>query len=299
MVSSQFLWYLIQIDKYNSFSLAAEKIHISQPSLSIAIKKLEEQLDLKLIDRQYHKTELTADGKRVVELAKEAFELFEQIENFAKEKKESQASTLNDLTIYCTPTYASLLTEISIELFNRQKSTPRISIINSETNFDTLLEQNNNAIILAVLRENALPPQNFKILPLQQSKSYIMISKHSPFFPVSQNSVSFKELLKVPIILTDNAAEIQNTLLDTLKKYGEPNITAVAPDIYSLAAMIDNDLGVSFANKMGLDKNTDLSNIRYLLIRNAPKFNLCLFYTEQTSEEKVLLLQEIIQKHLS
>ncbi len=299
MVSSQFLWYLIQIDKYNSFSLAAEKIHISQPSLSIAIKKLEEQLDLKLIDRQYHKTELTADGKRVVELAKEAFELFEQIENFAKEKKETQTPTLDDLTIYCAPTYVSLLTEISIELFNRQKSTLRVSIINSETDIDTILSQNDNTLVLAVLRENALPPQNFKILPLQQSKSYIMASKHSPLFPISQTSVSFKELLKVPIILTDNAAEIQNVLLDTLKKHGEPTITAVAPDVHSLAAMIDNDLGVCFANRLGLDKNANLSNIRYLLIRNAPKFKLCLFYTEQTPEEKVLLLQEIIQKHLN
>lgn len=298
MVSSQFLWYLIQIDKYNSFSLAAEQIHISQPSLSIAIKKLEEQLDLKLIDRQYHKTELTADGKRVVELAKEAFDLFEQIENFAKEKKETQAPTLDDLTIYCTPVYASLLTEISIELFNKQKTALRVSIINPETDIDTLLSQNDNALVLAVLKENSLPPQNFKMLPLQQSKSYIMVSNNSLFFPLKQTSVSFKELLKVPIILTDNAVEIQNTLLDALKKHGEPTITAVAPDVYSLATMIDNNLGISFASKLGLPKDVNLSAVRYLLIRNAPKFNLCLFYTNEALEDKALLVKDIIQKHL-
>lgn len=298
MVSSQFLWYLIQIDKYNSFSLAAEKIHISQPSLSIAIKKLEEQLDLKLVDRQYHKTELTADGKRVVELAKEAFEIFEQIENLAKEKKETPAPTLDDLTIYCTPLYASLLTEISIDLLNNQKPAPRVSIIKPETAFETLLNQNNNAVVLAVLKDSSLQSPNFKMLPLQQSKSYIMISHNSPFFPLKQTSVSFKDLLKVPIILTDNAVEIQNVLLDTLKKHGEPNITAVAPDVYSLATMINSNLGISFASKLGLSKDVDLTGVRYLLIRNAPKFNMCLLYTDNTPEEKVLLLQDTIQSHL-
>ena len=44
MIQSTFLWYLLKISQYKSFSATAEALHISQPALSSAIKTLEEQL---------------------------------------------------------------------------------------------------------------------------------------------------------------------------------------------------------------------------------------------------------------
>ena len=43
MLQSAPLWYLIQVGNYQSLSIAAEQLHISQPSLSVAIKKLEKE----------------------------------------------------------------------------------------------------------------------------------------------------------------------------------------------------------------------------------------------------------------
>jgi LysR family hydrogen peroxide-inducible transcriptional activator len=45
------LEYAVAVDTYRSFVLAAEKCFVTQPTLSMQIQKLEEQLDVKLFDR--------------------------------------------------------------------------------------------------------------------------------------------------------------------------------------------------------------------------------------------------------
>lgn len=60
------LYYLIKINDYQSISLAAENLHISQPALSQAIKNLEKNLNLTLLNRTYRGVNLTEDGKKVV-----------------------------------------------------------------------------------------------------------------------------------------------------------------------------------------------------------------------------------------
>ena len=49
MLKSEPLYYLCEVGKHQSLTIAAEKLHVTQPTLSIAIKNLENELDLKLI----------------------------------------------------------------------------------------------------------------------------------------------------------------------------------------------------------------------------------------------------------
>ena len=105
------LYYLIKVNDYQSISLAAENLHISQPALSQAIKNLEKNLNLTLLNRTYRGVNLTEDGKKVVELAKKAFSYFEEIENLALTQQNSAANDffLDDLTIYANPAYSRLI----------------------------------------------------------------------------------------------------------------------------------------------------------------------------------------------
>ena len=64
MIQTTFLWYLLKISQYKSFSAAAEALHISQPALSNGIKSLEEQFNTKLLHRTNKGVSLTDDGKK-------------------------------------------------------------------------------------------------------------------------------------------------------------------------------------------------------------------------------------------
>ena len=66
------LRYITAVARERHFGRAAEACFVSQPTLSIAIKKLEAELDISLFERARHKVETTPTGERVVEQRSEA-----------------------------------------------------------------------------------------------------------------------------------------------------------------------------------------------------------------------------------
>lgn len=73
------------IVKYGSFKAAAEVMHKSQPSLSIAIKKLEEEFGFQIFDRSEYRPKLTSQGKTFHRQALNLIENFQSLETIGKE----------------------------------------------------------------------------------------------------------------------------------------------------------------------------------------------------------------------
>lgn len=75
------LKYFITVVEAQTFTKASEILHISQPSLSISIKKLENQLGLKLLDRSKRKLQVTREGSILYAEAKRLVNQLDYIEN--------------------------------------------------------------------------------------------------------------------------------------------------------------------------------------------------------------------------
>lgn len=75
------------VSEYNSFSKAAECLHVSQPAISHAIKELEDQLNVKLFIRDKKNVILTEEGERLVYYVKKAFDNITMGERIIKEKE--------------------------------------------------------------------------------------------------------------------------------------------------------------------------------------------------------------------
>jgi DNA-binding transcriptional LysR family regulator len=73
------------IVKHGSFKQASEKLFKTQPSLSIAIKKLEEELGIKLFSRENYRPTLTQDGKAFYQQARETLKSIKKLEVIGKE----------------------------------------------------------------------------------------------------------------------------------------------------------------------------------------------------------------------
>ena len=76
----------------NSFSKAADILHISQPAISYQIKELEEQLKTKLFIRENRKIKLTDDGEKLMYYLRRAFNDINIAENIIKERKKDYSS---------------------------------------------------------------------------------------------------------------------------------------------------------------------------------------------------------------
>ena len=75
------LRYIVALAQERHFGRAAESCFVSQPTLSVAVKKLEDELGVQLFERGGHDVRVTPVGERVVEQAKRALEAIEIVNN--------------------------------------------------------------------------------------------------------------------------------------------------------------------------------------------------------------------------
>ena len=76
---------LENIVKYGSFKSAAEAMHKSQPSLTMAIKKLEDEYDILIFDRSGYRPKLTSNGETFYKKAQKVLDSFKDLEQLGQE----------------------------------------------------------------------------------------------------------------------------------------------------------------------------------------------------------------------
>jgi len=138
MIKIRDLEYLDAIAKYRHFSKAAEACCVSQPTLSGQIMKLEEQLNLQLIERHRRNVMLTPSGEELVKLARRVLMAANDFEESAKALLDPMAG---DLHVGLIPTIAPYLLPHIMENLNKQL--PKINFYLHENKTNTLLNDLN------------------------------------------------------------------------------------------------------------------------------------------------------------
>jgi len=99
------LRYITALARERHFGRAAQTCHVSQPTLSVAIKKLEDELGIQLFERRKAEAQLTPIGEQVVEQAQLVLEQVEQIRHLAMEGKDQLSAPLRVGAIYTIGPY--------------------------------------------------------------------------------------------------------------------------------------------------------------------------------------------------
>lgn len=165
------LKYIIAVAREKNFNRAAEKCFVSQPTLSIAIKKLEEQLNIIIFERGNQIT-VTETGLRIVEQAQRVLEEAEKIKLIANEGRDQLKETLKIGAIHTVGPYLfpQLISHIN-------ELAPNMPLI-IEENFTKGLTEKlyDGELDIAII---ALPYQHTGIdtLPLYQEPFEIIIPK--------------------------------------------------------------------------------------------------------------------------
>ena len=108
---------------YNGVTNASKNINVAQPSLSLSIKKLEEELDLTLIDRSNYQFKLTEEGEKLFEILKPAFETISNNIVFASQSKEYL-----EINIGITYSYADAVLLDFINIFREKYPKVKLNI---------------------------------------------------------------------------------------------------------------------------------------------------------------------------
>ncbi|MBC9072879.1 hydrogen peroxide-inducible genes activator [Thauera sp. CAU 1555] len=99
------LRYLVALARERHFGRAAEKCHVSQPTLSVAIKKVEEELGVQLFERSATEVKITETGRRIVAQAEKVLVEATQIHEIAAAGKDPLSGPLRLGVIYTIGPY--------------------------------------------------------------------------------------------------------------------------------------------------------------------------------------------------
>ena len=102
----QQLEYIVAVDNFRHFAKAAEMCFVTQPTLSMMIQKLEEELEIKIFDRTRHPVEPTPIGKLIVEQARISLKHFRQVREVVENE---QQMAKGHFRLGIIPTIASYL----------------------------------------------------------------------------------------------------------------------------------------------------------------------------------------------
>lgn len=124
-VMNKALDYILAVSREHSFSKAAEKLYISQPSLSTAIQKEEHKWGVSFFDRSTTPVELTEDGAYYIQTMKEILELQNQMKAHFNENKKEKNVVINigGPSYFCTYVLPSL-----IQSFHEEHPSCRINL---------------------------------------------------------------------------------------------------------------------------------------------------------------------------
>ena len=88
------LRYIVAVARERHFGRAAEACFISQPTLSVAVKKLEDELGLSLFERRKGEVSVTPVGERIIAQAQRVLEEADNIRQIARQGQDQLAGTL-------------------------------------------------------------------------------------------------------------------------------------------------------------------------------------------------------------
>jgi LysR family hydrogen peroxide-inducible transcriptional activator len=258
----QQLEYIVAVDTWRHFSAAAEKCNVTQPTLSMMIQRLEEELDAKIFDRSKQPVVTTTVGAKIIEQARVILSETSQMKSIVYDHKHEASGELH---IGIIPTVAPYLLPLFLNGFLSKYPKVRLKI--SELTTDQIIlqleKQQMDAAILATplknpsVKEDPLFYEQFVVYASPDEK--MMKKKYLLAEDINVNHLWLLEeghCLREQVV---NLCELKRK--ETLLQ----NLDYQAGSIETLRKMVDLNNGVTILPELAL---RDLSskqkkNIRY------------------------------------
>lgn len=257
------LTYFLAIVEEGNITKAAERLHIAQPHLSQQLKLLEDELNVKLIERSTRKFQITDAGRRLWRRSKQMTELMESTVKELKDFNEGLEGTLSIGTISSS---GDILLPERIYSFN--KKYPKINFEIQECGTNEILELLKSGVIeIGIIRT----PLNSEIyesinLPPEPMVAAISVSIH---WGDNEKSISLDELAGKPLLVH---RRYEKMIIELCEHSGfEPRILCKIEDTRSILLLANTGMGVAIVPKDWIELIPNI-NLNYKEI-NEPSLN--------------------------
>lgn len=171
------LAYILAVEKYRNFVEAAEACHVSQPALSMQIKKLESHLNIQIFDRSQSPVTVTTIGQKVLAKAKQTLTSFNQIYDLVLEESNGIAG---EVKLGVIPTVAPYLLPLFLKKLNADF--PDLSLIVEELTTQKIIEGLQNGELDLGILATPLHIKNLKEHHLYFEELKVYVSAENKLF---------------------------------------------------------------------------------------------------------------------
>ncbi len=216
------LRYVIEVSRVHSMNEAAKNLYISQPSLSAAIRELEEEIGTEIFIRTNRGVSLTPDGEEFLGYARAVIDQYSLMETkyISKEKQKSKFSVAMQHYTFAVDAFVTLVKEYGMDDYDfAVYETKTSDVIHYVKNFKSevgVLYMNdfNRKVMSKLLSENDL-----EFHPLFDTHIYVYLAKSHPL--AKKSVIKVEELKEYPCLAFDqgeaNSFYLAEELMSTLE----------------------------------------------------------------------------------
>ncbi len=289
------LTYITAVFQTRNFGLAAKTCSISQPTLSMQIRKLEEGLGLTLFDRSKKPVEPTAIGRKVIEQAQVALQEVLRIEELIKAEKGEINGTFR---LGIIPTLAPYLLPLFLKRFTKKYPEVKLIIEELQTQqiIHTVKEDKIDAGILVT-------PLNYKGImewPLFNEPFLAYLSLGHPL--LSLNAISEKDLSPDDIWLLNEGHCFRGQAIEICKKTRgkntrRKNLIFESGNLETLKRLVDQKFGYTllpWLAALGMSTSEQKKKVRFFKAP-IPTREVSIIYTRSYLKKIII---EVLHKEI-
>ncbi|QOV11988.1 LysR family transcriptional regulator [Viridibacillus arvi] len=276
----------LEVTNYNSFTKAAEHCYLSQSSLSKAIKKLEEELQLELFDRSTRHMQLTEAGKIVYKQSQKVFKVIDELNVQLDQFREVATG---EIKLGIPPLIGTLFfSEIAC---NFEELYPDVSLILIERGakvINQLVEEGTVDLGIVVLPEDE---SKFNITPFIQDNFVLFV--HEEHRLAHKKNIKLKELEDEKFIIFTEDFALHDIIIQACETAGfTPNIALKSSQWDVMIEVVASKLGITLLPNSIFYKQTN-KNVKIIPIEEPDLFWNLGVITKKNSHNS-LALRELL-----
>ncbi|MFO1292484.1 MAG: hydrogen peroxide-inducible genes activator [Rubrivivax sp.] len=261
------LKYVVAVAREKHFGRAAEACFVSQPTLSVAIKKLEEELDARIFERGANEVSVTPLGEQIVRQAQQVLEQAAAIREIAKLGKDPLAGPLRLGIIYTIGPY--LLPELVRQAIER---VPQMPLVLQENFTARLLEMLRNGELDCAIMAEPFPDAGLAVAPLYDEPFVAAVPVQHPL--ARRKTLTAEELKNETMLLLGTGHCFRDHVLEVCPEYARFARDAEGirksfegSSLETIKYMVASGMGVTVVPQLSVPKEAQ-PHVRY--IRFAP-----------------------------
>lgn len=255
------LQYVLAVAEYQNFTLAAEKSFVTQPTLSMQVQKLEDELDILIFDRSKKPIAITEVGRKIVDQAKNIVNEAERIKDIVDQEK---GFIGGDFTLGIIPTVMPTLLPMFLKTFINKY--PKVNLIIKEQSTENLIRNIQDGHLDAAIAATPLEIEFIKERPLYYEPFVGYVPKNHRLGNAEKLSPTDLDISDV-LLLQDGHCFRDGVinLCKAPKNFHEEHFKLQSGSFETLVNLANEGLGMTllpFLNTLDLDQEKK-KNLRY------------------------------------